>query len=176
MGRLVDDLVLLARLDSGRELEQAQVDITRIVLEAVSDARVTSADHIWRLDLPESELGVTGDAHALHQVLANLLANARTHTPAGTTVLTTLRSTEHNQVVIAVADNGPGIPPDMVPRVFDRFVRAEEARAGTDGSGLGLAIVAAIISAHGGNLDVESCPGATTFTVTLPGYGRDDPA
>jgi two-component system OmpR family sensor kinase len=167
MGHLVDDLLLLARLDSGRALEQVQVDITRIVLDAVSDARVTGADHIWRLDLPEDELDVTGDARALHQVLANLLNNARAHTPAATTILTTLRSTDADGVVITVTDNGPGIRPDMLPRIFDRFVRADEVRSGTDGSGLGLAIAAAIVSAHDGTIDVDSRPGATTFTVTL---------
>jgi two-component system OmpR family sensor kinase len=169
MGHLVDNLLLLARLDSGRALEQVQVDVTRIVLDAVSDARVTGPDHVWRLDLPEDELDVAGDAHALHQVLANLLNNARTHTPAGTTILTTLRSVGAAGVVITVIDNGPGIRPDLLPRIFDRFVRADEARSSTDGSGLGLAIAAAIVRAHEGTIDVDSRPGSTTFTVTLRG-------
>jgi two-component system OmpR family sensor kinase len=90
MGHLVDDLLLLARLDSGRELERGPVDLTRLILEAVGDTRLLAPSHAWRLDLPEDELAITGDAHALHQVIANLLANARTHTPPGTTVTTTL--------------------------------------------------------------------------------------
>jgi two-component system OmpR family sensor kinase len=168
MGHLVEDLLLLARLDSGRELEQAEVDVTRIVLDAVSDARVTGPDHVWQLALPADALEVTGDPHALHQVLANLLTNAGMHTPAGTTVLATLHRTAANQVVITVTDDGPGIRPDMLPRIFDRFVRADDARSAGNGSGLGLAIVAAIVAAHDGSIDVESGPGGTTFTVTLP--------
>lgn len=174
MGHLVEDLLLLARLDSGRPLEHIQVDITRLILEVVSDARVVGADHIWRLDLPEDEIDIGGDPHALHQVLANLLANARTHTPAGTTVTTTLRiagAEQIGEVVIEVRDDGPGIPPGVRPRIFDRFVRADDARARPGGSGLGLAIVAAIVAAHRGSLDVASAPGATTFTVRLPRAG-----
>ena len=168
MGHLVDDLLLLARLDSGRELEQVDVDLTRIVLDTVSDARVTSPDHRWQLDLPENELHVTGDSRALHQVLANLLTNARTHTPPGTTILTTLSSPAPDTVTVTVTDNGPGIPDDVLPRIFDRFVRADSARSGPEGSGLGLAIVAAIVAAHNGSLQAASHPGATKFTVTLP--------
>jgi two-component system OmpR family sensor kinase len=168
MGHLVEDLLLLARLDSGRALEQVDVDLTRIVLDAVSDARVTGADHQWRLALPEDEIHVVGDPRALHQVLANLLTNARAHTPAGTTVLTTLVSVDPGEVHLAVTDDGPGIPADVLPRVFDRFVRADDARAGPEGSGLGLAIVAAIVAAHHGTIHTESRRGATTFTITLP--------
>lgn len=168
MGDLVADLLLLTRLDSGRELEQDDVDLTRILLDTVSDARVTSTDHHWRLDIPEHEIHVLGDYRALHQVLANLLTNARTHTPAGTTVLTSLRAAEPHAVTVTVSDDGPGIPDDLQPRIFDRFVRADSARSGSEGSGLGLAIVSAIVSAHEGSLHVDSRPGATTFTVTLP--------
>ncbi|MDQ1747383.1 MAG: two-component system, OmpR family, sensor kinase [Frankiaceae bacterium] len=168
MGHLVDDLLLLARLDSGRELEQIDVDLTRTVLDAVSDARVTGTDHQWRLQLPEDEVHVVGDQRALHQVLANLLANARAHTPSGTTILTSLRAAESRQVVLTVSDDGPGIPDDVLPRIFDRFVRAGNISSGAEGSGLGLAIVAAIISAHDGTIQAESRPGDTTFTITLP--------
>jgi two-component system, OmpR family, sensor kinase len=170
MGHLVEDLLLLARLDSGRELEQVDVDITRIVLDAVSDARVTGADHVWRLDHPEEEQHVIGDRRALHQVLANLLTNARTHTPNGTTILTTVHSRQPDRLVITVTDDGPGIPADILPRIFDRFVRADNARSGADGSGLGLSIVAAIVSAHGGSVQATSRPGATRFTVTLASW------
>ncbi len=175
MGHLVDDLLLLSRLDAGRPLEHGHVDLTRLVLEAVSDARMISADHIWQLDLPDHELSVDGDTHALQQVIANMLANARTHTPPQTTVTTTLSQTESGEVVIAVHDDGPGIPDDIRPRIFSRFVRAELTRARPDGTGLGLAIVAAIVAAHGGTVDVVSEPGATTFTVRLPGPSFDDP-
>jgi two-component system OmpR family sensor kinase len=168
MGHLVDNLLLLARLDSGRELEQIDVDLTRIVLDAVSDARVTSADHRWRLELPEDELHVVGDPRALHQVLANLLANARIHTPPGTAILTTLRGVDPHRVVITVTDDGPGITEDVLPRIFDRFVRADNARSGPDGSGLGLSIVAAIVNAQDGTIHATSRPGATTFVISLP--------
>jgi two-component system OmpR family sensor kinase len=167
MGHLVDDLLLLARLDAGRPLERGQVDLTRLVLEAVSDARMISGDHVWQLDLPDHEVSVDGDTHALQQVIANLLANARTHTPPGTTVASTLRQATSGEVIIIVHDDGPGIPPDIRPRIFSRFVRAELSRARPDGTGLGLAIVAAIVTAHGGTVDVDSEPGATTFTVRL---------
>jgi two-component system OmpR family sensor kinase len=168
MGHLVEDLLLLARLDSGRPLQREAVDVTRLVLDAASDARVIGTDHVWRLDLPEREVLVVGDPHALHQVVANLLANARTHTPAGTTVTTTLVVDPAGQARVTVADDGPGIAADVLPRVFDRFVRADAARARPDGSGLGLSIVTAIIHAHHGSVAVDSGAGGTTFTVELP--------
>jgi two-component system OmpR family sensor kinase len=172
MGHLVEDLLLLARLDSGRPLVHEPVDLTRLVLDAVSDARVTGSDYIWQLELPEEELLVEGDSRSLHQVLANLLGNARTHTPTGTTITTTVSAAgAPSRVVITISDDGPGIAAEMVPRVFDRFVRADAARAHTDGSGLGLSIVAAIVSAHHGNVRVTSSPGDTTFTIDLPRSG-----
>jgi two-component system, OmpR family, sensor kinase len=166
MSHLVDDLLTLARLDSGRPLEHEAVDVTRLVLDAVSDARVRSTSHRWRLELPEDEVFVDGDAHALHQVVANLLANAAAHTPPGTTVTASV-SVAPAVVTVSVHDDGPGVPEDVVPRIFDRFVRADSARAGGEGSGLGLSIVAAIVEAHGGKATVESVPGSTTFTVEL---------
>ncbi len=168
MGHLVEDLLLLARLDSGRPLEHSQVDLTRLVLEAVSDARMISADHVWQLDLPEDEVAVDGDGRALQQAIANLLTNARTHTPPGTTVTATLSQAPSGEVVLTVNDDGPGIPADIRPRIFNRFVRAELSRARPDGTGLGLAIVSAIAAAHGGSVTVVSEPGSTTFTVRLP--------
>jgi two-component system OmpR family sensor kinase len=168
MGRLVDDLLLLARLDSGRPLAREEVDLTRIVLEAAGDARVAGPDHRWQLELAEEPVLVDGDPHSLHQVVANLLANARTHTPAGTTVRTGLRL-DGPVAELVVADDGPGIPDDMRTRLFERFVRGHDGRvAGTSSSGLGLAIVAAIVHAHGGEVDVTSHPGATEFRVRLP--------
>jgi two-component system OmpR family sensor kinase len=168
MGHLVDDLILLARLDSGRPLASEEVDVTRLVLDAVSDARVAGADHVWHLDLPAEPVTVTGDEHALHQVIANLLANARTHTPAGTTVTAAAGRNGSGRVEIVIADDGPGIAADVLPDIFERFVRADETRSPTTGSsGLGLAIVDAIVRGLGGSIQVRSVPGDTSFTVTL---------
>jgi two-component system, OmpR family, sensor kinase len=168
MGHLVEDLLLLARVDSGRPLARDEVDVTRLVLDAVSDARVAGPDHRWQLELPEDPLTVVGDEHALHQVVANLLANARTHTPAGTVVRAAVRG-DGEDIEIEISDDGPGIPADVLPGIFERFVRADETRSATTGSsGLGLAIVQAIARRHGGTVTVESAPGATTFRVRLP--------
>ncbi|MEU2773007.1 HAMP domain-containing sensor histidine kinase [Streptomyces sp. NPDC007162] len=169
MGEMVDELLLLARLDAGRPLERNPVDLTRLVLDAVTDARATGPDHRWSLDLPEDPVTVPGDTHRLHQVLANLLANARLHTPAGTKVTVTLE-TDGERAVLHVHDDGPGIPADIQPGVFERFTRAEHRRrqdATGPGAGLGLSIVAAVVEAHGGTVTLESRPGSTTFTVEL---------
>jgi two-component system OmpR family sensor kinase len=169
MGHLVDDLLLLARLDSGRPLAHEEVDVTRLVLDAVSDAQVAGPDHRWRLELPAEPVTVIGDEHALHQVLANLLANARTHTPPGTVVLVATRQLDDGAAELVVSDNGPGIPPDVLPEIFERFVRADDERgAGTGSSGLGLAIVDAIVRALGGHIDLTSVPGETRIAITLP--------
>lgn len=166
MSTLVEDLLLLARLDAGRPLERAPVDLTRMVVEAVGDAHVAGPEHRYELDLPEEPVTVTGDASRLAQVLANLLANARTHTPPGTHVRVALTPGAR----LTVTDDGPGIPPDLLPRIFERFARGSESRSRRHGStGLGLAIVDAVVAAHGGTVGVMSRPGATAFTVTLPG-------
>jgi two-component system OmpR family sensor kinase len=168
MGHLVDDLLMLARLDSGRPPQFEEVDLTRIALDAVSDARVAGPDQRWQLDLPDEPLIVNGDERGLQQVLINLLANARTHTPAGTTVLTSARVVASG-VELTVIDDGPGIPAALQPRIFERFVRGDDTRSSTTGSGgLGLAIVDAIVCAHGGQISVTSEPGNTRVTVTLP--------
>ncbi|WP_329226216.1 HAMP domain-containing sensor histidine kinase [Streptomyces canus] len=167
MGAMVDDLLLLARLDAGRPLETAPVDLTRLVLDALTDARATGSGHRWELDLPEDPVTVTGDAHRLQQVLANLLSNARLHTPAGTKVTVTLE-TDGSTASLKVHDDGPGIPEDIQPGVFERFTRADRStKAETGGAGLGLSIVAAVVEAHGGSVTVESEPGSTTFTVRI---------
>ncbi|MFF0082863.1 sensor histidine kinase [Streptomyces canus] len=167
MGAMVDDLLLLARLDAGRPLEAVPVDLTHLVLDALTDARATGSGHRWELDLPEDPVTVTGDAHRLQQVLANLLSNARLHTPDGTKVTVTLE-TEGATVLLVVHDDGPGIPADIQPGVFERFTRADRStKAETGGAGLGLSIVAAVVEAHGGGVAVESRPGSTTFTVRL---------
>ena len=168
MTTLVDDLLLLARLDSGRPLSREPVDLTMLIVDAVSDARVAGPDHRWQMDLPEEPVTTIGDAARLHQVLGNLLANARTHTPPGTVVRCGLRADEHG-AAITVTDNGPGIPPELQAEVFNRFVRGDSSRSRAAGStGLGLAIVAAVTAAHGGSVGVDSRPGRTEFWVRLP--------
>ncbi|MGV9559543.1 sensor histidine kinase [Streptomyces sp. NPDC003522] len=171
MGEMVDDLLLLARLDAGRPLERLPVDLTRLVLDAVTDAQAAGPGHHWTLELPEEPVTVTGDVHRLHQVLANLLANARLHTPVGTTITVSVE-TDGTTAELRVHDDGPGVPADVRPRVFERFTHGERRRAegvpGGTGTGLGLSIVAAVAEAHGGGVTLDSVPGATTFTVRLP--------
>ncbi|MGL5818293.1 MAG: ATP-binding protein [Phycicoccus sp.] len=168
MQELVEDLLLLARLDSGRPLARDPVDLSLLAMNAVSDAHAASPDHEWELDLPPYPVEMTGDAARLHQILANLLANARTHTPPTTRVVTRLRP-EDDVIRISVSDNGPGIPDHLRSTVFERFTRGDDSRSRAHGStGLGLSIVAAVGQAHGGRVEVESRPGATTFSVVLP--------
>jgi len=169
MTELVEDLLLLARLDEGRELEQSPVDLTRLLVDAASDAHAVDRDHVWNLDLPEEPVEVTGDAPRLHQVVTNLLANARIHTPPGTTVTVGL-SRNDGDARITVTDNGPGIPEPLQATLFERFARGDSSRSrGSGGStGLGLAIAQAVVTAHHGDLTVESRPGFTRFTVSLP--------
>jgi len=168
MTTLVDDLLLLARLDSGRPLDRDPVELSQIVVDSVNDAHAASRDHRWLLELPDDPVTVTGDSARLRQVLANLLANARTHTPSGTTVGTRLAVVD-GWAIVTVADDGPGIPEQMLPDVFDRFARGESSRSRAAGStGLGLAIVAAVVDAHQGRVAVSSQPGTTVFEVQLP--------
>ncbi|MGF7237609.1 MAG: sensor histidine kinase [Frankia sp.] len=173
MTTLVEDLLLLARLDSGRPLGREAVDLSRLVVDAASDAYAVSRDHRLVLDLPDEPVVVTGDVDRLHQVLANLLANTRTHTPAGTTVTVQLRAPDPNgrHVTLRVLDDGPGIPPEIRPHVFERFARGDGSRSRAAGStGLGLAIVAAVVTAHDGTVDLTSRPGSTAFEVRLPAH------
>lgn len=168
MTRLVEDLLLLARLDEGRELVYGTVDLAQLALEGLSDARPTAVDHEWAIDVPDEPVVVVGDAGRMHQVVANLLANARTHTPAGT-VITLRVDQEDDEAVLRVHDNGPGIDPGIRDELFARFARADTSRARqTGGTGLGLAIAKAIVEGHGGEISVVSEPGDTTFTVRLP--------
>ncbi|AGP56662.1 hypothetical protein M271_25895 [Streptomyces rapamycinicus NRRL 5491] len=254
MTGLVEDLLLLARLDAGRPLECAEADLSPLVVDAVSDARAVGSDHEWRLELPDEPAVVFGDDARLRQVLVNLLGNARTHTPAGTTVTARVlwggpraspypspylapyglsygmsygasshghrkgRGSPHAQtyapphhqtqphdqtyaqphaqtyappygspyaaaraagafgppqppsyVSLEIEDDGPGIPPELLPHVFERFARGDASRSRAAGStGLGLAIVHAVVAAHDGQVTVDSVPGRTVFGVHLP--------
>ncbi len=168
MTRLVEDLLLLARLDEGRELVYGTVDLTQLALEGLADARPTAPDHRWSVEVPDEPVVIVGDAGRMHQVVANLLANARTHTPAGTEI--TLRvAQEGDTAVLTVHDNGPGIDPGVREELFARFARGDSSRARqTGGTGLGLAIVKAIVEGHSGYISVASEPGSTSFTVRIP--------
>jgi two-component system OmpR family sensor kinase len=168
MSSLVEDLLLLARLDSGRPLARDEVDLTRLALEAVGDARVVGPEHRWRLDLPDEPVLAPGDEQRLHQVLANLLNNARRHTPPGTAVTVGVRE-DGDEVVLSVLDDGPGLPPPLRSTAFERFTRGDSARTrASGGAGLGLSLVQAISHAHGGRVSVDSVPGRTHFEVRLP--------
>ena len=168
MTRLVEDLLLLARLDEGQELVHTPVDLTLLAIEGVEDARPTAHDHVWELDVPAEPVTVLGDAGRLQQVIANLLANARTHTPAGTRVTVTLTMDEAS-AVLRIHDDGPGIDPSVREELFARFARGDRSRTrATGGTGLGLAITKAIVEGHGGTITVESEPGSTAFEVRLP--------
>jgi two-component system OmpR family sensor kinase len=170
MGLLVDDLMLLARLDQQRPLERRPVDLLQLAIDAVDGRRIAAAEHTISLRVDaEMPLTVTGDGPRLRQVLDNLLSNATTHTPPGTAVVVRL-NIEDGQAVVAVSDDGPGLAPAQAERVFERFYRTDPARGRTHGgSGLGLSIVAALVAAHGGQVDVESGPGqGATFRVRLP--------
>jgi two-component system, OmpR family, sensor kinase len=202
MSVLVDDLLLLARLDAGRPLEREPVDLSRLAIDVTSDAQVARHEHHWRLDLPSEPILVRGDEHRLHQVLANLMSNAGKHTPAGSTVSVALHvqaspgpagvgdaqvagggpdmgRVERGArpaapwVELSITDDGPGIPPELLPELFERFTRADTSRArdldaAGKSTGLGLAIVDAVVAAHGGSITVTSRPGRTRFAIYLP--------
>ncbi|MFD1212242.1 ATP-binding protein [Arthrobacter sp. GCM10027362] len=171
MTALVEDLLLLARLDEGHPRQDEDVDLTQLVVETVSDAQAAAPAHTWRVELPDEPVTVRGDESQLRRVLINLLANAHRHTRPGTTVLTALRSENGAAAVISVTDDGPGIAPEMVDRIFSRFTQADPARSDSGTHGLGLSIAEAIVTAHGGRIGVDSRPGRTEFTVRLPGAG-----
>ncbi|WP_257879737.1 sensor histidine kinase [Kocuria flava] len=169
MTALVEDLLLLARLDEGRPLQLRDADLGELVLEALTDASAAGPDHDWALDVPEEPVPVRADVAQLHQVLANLLSNARKHTPPGTAVTAAVRTTPDGWAEASVLDEGPGIPREFQARLFERFSRLDTSRASREGStGLGLSIVRSVVQAHGGTVDVESRPGRTLFTFRLP--------
>jgi two-component system OmpR family sensor kinase len=173
MGELVDQLLLLARLDAdgraGRPaVQRTEVNLSFLVAEAAGDARLAASDHTWSLDLDPEPVLVNGDESQLRRLVANLLANAATHTPSGTHITVGLHAA-NGMNVLRVQDDGPGVPAELQPTVFDRFARGDSARNHDGGStGLGLAIVRAIAEAHGGRVTLESTPGRTVFQVTLP--------
>ena len=189
MTALVEDLLLLARLDAGRELRREEVDLVGLLVDTVADARAAGPDHDWQLDLavleppadatpeeaedflPEPPL-VIGDEARLRQVVVNLLANARVHTPAGSHVTTTL-AREGDTLIVRIHDDGPGIAPEVRDRLFERFARGDSSRERRTGStGLGMSIALAIVQSHGGSIDVDSSTApedhGTTFSVRLP--------
>jgi len=169
MGALVEDLLMLARLDQSRDLVNSPVNLTELVTEAVESARAAGPEHPITLDLPD-EAFVLGDARKIHQVVANLLANARIHTPAGTPISISINSNEDG-TTISIADSGPGLSEEDQARIFERFYRADPSRnrSNEEGSGLGLSIVDAVMQAHGGKVGVTSKLGeGATFTVFFP--------
>lgn len=165
MSTLIDELVLLTRLDLGQPLQLTRVDLARLCRDAASAARDCHPDHPVRLLTAPGDHTVTGDPLRLHQLVANLLNNARVHTPPGTTTTLGL-GTEDGYRVIEVMDDGPGIPRELRARLFDPFVRGEETKA--PGSGLGLSIVTAIAAAHGGTVTLEPSHQGAWFRVRLP--------
>ena len=157
MSSLVEDLLLLARLDQSREMAQDPVDLNLLLTEAVASAKAAGPNHPIELSLPSAEVFVLGDSQRIHQVVANLLANARTHTPEGSQIKVSLEQGVA-ETIISVSDNGPGLSESDQERIFERFFRADPSRARTsgEGSGLGLSIVDAVMKAHGGYVSVKS--------------------
>jgi two-component system OmpR family sensor kinase len=166
MGYLVEDLLMLARMDQSRELVITDVDLSHLVTEAVSSAQAAGPDHPVTLDVAH-DVRTQGDADKIYQVVTNLLANARAHTPTGTQIHVSTYSTEDGSYV-TVADNGPGLTSADQLHIFERFYRVDTSRqrSSSDGSGLGLSIVDEVMKAHGGSVSVASEPGnGATFTL-----------
>lgn len=171
MSSLVADLLLLARLDEGQDLQLDEVDLSEVALNAVSDARAAAPAFEWVADVPEHPVLIRGDHERVHQVVANLLSNARVHTPEGTTVTVRVESVGP-EVDLRVIDNGPGVPPELVPELFQRFARGDASRSRDSGStGLGLAIVESVVEAHGGRVSLEPSTTGATFLVVFPSAG-----
>ncbi|ORA11363.1 sensor histidine kinase [Mycobacterium asiaticum] len=172
MASLVDELLLLSRLGEGEDLQTENLELTDLVANAVNDAAVAAPTHQWVKELPDEPVWINGDHARLHQLLSNLLTNAFVHTPPGVTVTTGVTSHRYGPrapyVELTVADDGPDIDPDVLPHLFERFVRADKARSNGSGHGLGLAIVSSIVKAHHGSVSAESGNGLTVFRVRLP--------
>ena len=176
MGTLVEDLLLLAWLDQSPEIEREPVNLNELIHSASESARASSPEHQISMILPDEELFILGDRNRIFQVVANLLENARNHTPAGSSIQVSLTESE-DEIKIEVADNGPGIEKHDLERIFERFYRADSSRTRTrkiEGSGLGLSIVKAVMQAHGGDVTVDSTMGVgSTFTLHFP-IGKED--
>ncbi len=171
MSTLVEDLLLLARMDQAPQFNQEAVDLDKLVNDCVASARAAGPHHSITIDLgDEEENYILGDESRIHQALQNLLANARTHTPAGTSIFVSVSGTAEEKI-ISVRDNGPGMSPEVQEKIFERFYRADPSRvrSGGEGSGLGLSIVDAIMKAHGGTVTLNSEVGeGSTFTLHFP--------
>jgi two-component system OmpR family sensor kinase len=170
MGSLVEDLLLLARIDQAREMESKPVNLGDVVESAVASARAAGPEHPVSFTPPSEEFFALGDEPRIHQVVANLLANARTHTPAGTEIKVSLHR-EVDGITISIADSGPGLSDEDQKKIFERFYRADTSRVRIDGegSGLGLSIVDAVMKAHGGSVSVTSeLEKGATFTLFFP--------
>lgn len=178
MALLVDELLLLSRLGEGQDLESEDVDLAEVVGNAVNDATVAASTHHWVKELPDEPVWVRGDHARLHQLVSNLLSNARVHTPPGVTVTTGITchrgAPEGPFAELTVIDDGPGIDPEILPNLFGRFVRADKSRSDGSGHGLGLAIVSSIVKAHQGSVTAESNEDCTVFRVRLPLISRAD--
>ena len=170
MGSLVEDLLLLARLDQSRQMKAEPVNLSRLVLDAVESARAAGPNHPITFNNSDEEIYALGDSDRIHQVVANLLANARTHTSIGTVIDVSVSQSDDG-VRIRIADNGPGLSKKDQERIFERFYRADSSRVRTDGegTGLGLSIVDAVMRAHAGQVSVESEIGkGAAFTLFFP--------
>jgi len=170
MGSLVEDLLLLARMDQAPKLSMDPVDLNLVIHEVVASARAAGPDHPITVSLADEESFVLGDSTRIHQAIANLLANARTHTPTGTPIDISVAHND-NEVSVTVADRGPGLSHEDQEKIFERFYRADSSRARTkgEGSGLGLSIVDAVMKAHGGSVTVTSELGqGAAFTLHFP--------
>lgn len=166
MQRLVDDLLILASHDSGHRRMHRLVNLSDIVADAVEDGQAIDAARTYATSI-EPEIRVVGDEAHLQQVIANLLANIRAHTPAGTTASIVVTLSGHHALV-RVSDNGPGVPETQQPRMFERFFRSDMSSPQRGGAGLGLAIVAAIVDEHNGTIEVRTVAGQTCFELRLP--------
>lgn len=169
MSALVEDLLVLARMDQGPKMEIKPVNLSELVTDAVESARAAGPGHPITLDAGQ-EIYALGDANRIHQVVANLLANARVHTPVGTQISVAIKQSE-KEVQIAVSDNGPGLSDENREKIFERFFRVDPSRqrTGDEGSGLGLSIVDAVMRSHGGHVSVDSKLGeGSTFTLHFP--------
>jgi two-component system sensor histidine kinase TrcS len=176
MTSLVDELLLLSRLGEGEDLQSEDVDLGDVVIDAVNDAAVAAPTHRWVKKLPDEPVWVRGDRDRLHQLVSNLLRNAHVHTPAGVTVTTAVARHQLNggtsYADLTVTNDGPAIDPELLPHLFERFVRGDQSRSDGAGNGLGLSIVASIVKAHGGSVTAESDDGQTVFRVQLPVIAR----